>query len=101
MRSRPAGGVDKRPPLSRPTRYVPADGAQTGEWCFMVARSKSFARPRATRKHVFVLAALGVALAACNKEPAPDAAGTATSATAAAAVAAPPPAVSEAVAAMS
>jgi protein TonB len=66
----------------------------------MVARSESFARPRATVKHVFVLAALGMALAACNKEPAPDTAGTATSATAAA-VAAPPPAVSEAVAAMS
>ena len=66
----------------------------------MVARSESFARPRATVKHVFVLAALGVALAACNKEPAPDTAGTASTATAAA-VAPPPPAVSEAVAAMS
>jgi periplasmic protein TonB len=66
----------------------------------MSAIQSTHARPRVTRKHLFVLAALGVALAACNKEPAPDAAGTAASATAAA-VAAPPPAVSEAVAAMS
>lgn len=67
----------------------------------MSAIQTTHARPRVTRKHLFVLAALGVALAACNKEPAPDAAGTAASATAAAATAAPPPAVSEAVAAMS
>jgi len=66
----------------------------------MHAIPTTHARPRVTRKHLFVLAALGVALAACNKEPAPDAAGTASTATAAA-VAAPPPAVSEAVAAMS
>jgi protein TonB len=66
----------------------------------MYAISNTHARPRVTRKHLFVLAALGMALAACNKEPAPDTAGTATSATTAA-VAAPPPAVSEAVAAMS
>lgn len=67
----------------------------------MSAIQTTHARTRVTRKHLFVLAALGVALAACNKEPAPDAAGTAASATAAAATAAPPPAVSEAVAAMS
>ena len=67
----------------------------------MHAIPTTHARPRVTRKHLFVLAALGVALAACNKEPAPDAAGTAAATTAAAAVAAPPPAVSEAVQAMS
>ena len=66
----------------------------------MHAISQSHARPRVTRMHLFVLVALGCALAACNKEPAPDTAGTASTATAAA-VAAPPPAVSEAVAAMS
>ena len=66
----------------------------------MSASTKTHAQPRVMRKNLFVLAALGVALAACNKEPAPDAAGTASTATAAA-VAAPPPAVSEAVAAMS
>ena len=67
----------------------------------MHANSTTHARPRVTRKHLYVLAALGMALAACNKEPAPDAAGTAAAATAAAAVAPPPPAVSEAVQAMS
>ena len=66
----------------------------------MHAISQSHARPRVTRMHLFVLVALGCALAACNKEPAPDTAGTASTATAAAVVA-PPPAVSEAVAAMS
>ena len=59
----------------------------------MHAISQSHARPRVTRMHLFVLVALGCALAACNKEPAPDTAGTASTATAAA-VAAPPPAVS-------
>ena len=67
----------------------------------MSASTKTHAQPRVMRKNLFVLAALGVALAACNKEPAPDAAGTAATTTAAAAVAAPPPAVSEAVQAMS
>ena len=43
----------------------------------MHANSTTHARPRVTRKHLYVLAALGMALAACNKEPAPDAAGTA------------------------
>lgn len=69
----------------------------------MSAIQTTYARTRVTRvtrKHLFVLAALGVALAACNKEPAPDTAGTAATATAVTA-AAPPPAVSEAVAAMS
>ncbi|MGO4550958.1 energy transducer TonB [Lysobacter sp. 2RAF19] len=52
--------------------------------------------------HLFVLVAMGVALAACNKSEGPTTAGTATSATAAAAAAAKPvAAVSEAVAAMS
>jgi protein TonB len=64
----------------------------------MYASSKP--QPRVTRMHLFVLVAMGVALAACNKSEGPTTAGTATSATTAA-VAAPPPAVSEAVAAMS
>ncbi|MUV13179.1 TonB family protein [Lysobacter sp. HX-5-24] len=50
--------------------------------------------------HLFVLVAMGVALAACNKSEGPTTAGTATTATAAAA-AKPVVAVSEAVAAMS
>lgn len=59
-------------------------------------------QPRVTRMHLFVLVAMGVALAACNKSEGPTTAGTATSATAAAAAAAKPvAAVSEAVAAMS
>jgi len=57
-------------------------------------------KPRVTRMHLFVLVAMGVALAACGKSEAPTAAGTASTATAAAA-AKPVPAVSEAVAAMS
>ncbi|WP_052116285.1 hypothetical protein, partial [Noviluteimonas dokdonensis] len=64
----------------------------------MYASSKS--QPRVTRMHLFVLVAMGVALAACNKSEGPETAGTATSATAAAA-AKPVAAVSEAVAAMS
>ena len=57
-------------------------------------------QPRVTRMHLFVLVAMGVALAACSKSEGPATAGTAASATAAAA-AKPVAAVSEAVAAMS
>ncbi len=64
----------------------------------MYASSKP--QPRVTRMHLFVLVAMGVALAACNKSEGPTTAGTATTATAAAA-AKPVVAVSEAVAAMS
>jgi protein TonB len=64
----------------------------------MYASSNS--QPRVTRMHLFVLVAMGLALAACSKSEAPDAAGTAASATAAAA-AKPVEAVSATVAAMS
>ena len=64
----------------------------------MYASSKP--QPRVTRMHLFVLVAMGVALAACSKSEGPTTAGTASSATAAAA-AKPVVAVSEAVAAMS
>lgn len=63
----------------------------------MYARSKS--QPRVTRMHLFVLVAMGVALAACSKSEGPETAGTASTATAAAAK--PVEAVSATVAAMS
>ena len=63
----------------------------------MYASSKS--QPRVTRMHLFVLVAMGVALAACSKSEGPETAGTAASATAAAAK--PVEAVSATVAAMS
>ena len=63
----------------------------------MYASSKS--QPRVTRMHLFVLVAMGVALAACSKSEGPETAGTAATATAAAAK--PVEAVSATVAAMS
>ena len=49
----------------------------------MYASSKP--QPRVTRMHLFVLVAMGVALAACSKSEGPTTAGTASSATAVAA----------------